>query len=69
MKKLFENWKKYLNESEVADAADELSDALRKKAEQEEEEKEEQEERDEEQDAFIKDAKRKATEQEIKNQS
>ena len=48
MKKLFENWKKYINESEVADAAGDLEDALRKQAEEEaerlEKEKEEEEE-------------------------
>ena len=63
MKRLFENWKKYLNESEVADAAGELEDALRKKAEEEAERREEEEEREEEQEKAIKNAQRDANQQ------
>ena len=57
MKKLFENWKKYLNESEVAKVADlydELADAKRKEAEKEAEEQEEEEEREKEQEDQLK---------------
>jgi len=54
MKKLFENWKKYLNESELADLYDELADAKREEAEKEAEEKEEEEEREEEQEKQLK---------------
>ena len=58
MKKIFENWKKYINESEVADLYDDLADAERKEQEEKEKEKEEQEKRDEEQDKAMKDASR-----------
>lgn len=54
MKKLFENWKKYLNESELADLYDELADAKRKEAEKEAEEQEEDEEREREQQKQLK---------------
>ena len=60
MKKLFENWKKYINESEVADAAGELEDALRKQAEVEAERLEKEEEEEEAQDKAIKNAQRDA---------
>ena len=65
MKKLFENWKKYINESEVADAAGDLEDALRKQAEEEAKKEEEQKEKDKEQDKMLKNASRESTESEI----
>lgn len=65
MKKLFENWNKFLKESEKAKILDDLADAERKEAEKEAEEKEEQEEKDEEQDKALKNASRKASEMEI----
>ena len=53
----------YLKESEVADAAGELEDALRKKAEEEAERREEEEDREEEQEKAIKNAQRDANQQ------
>jgi|11BtaG_2_1085332.scaffolds.fasta_scaffold00437_9 hypothetical protein len=54
MKKLFENWNKFIKESEVADAADELADELRKKSEKDAEEQEEEDDQEEEQEKQIK---------------
>lgn len=67
MKKLFENWKKYLNESAVADAAGELEAALRQQDKEEAEKEEEQKKKDAEQDAELKNSLRKATEQQIQS--
>jgi hypothetical protein len=63
MKKLFENWKKYINESEVADAAGDLEDALRKQAEEEAERLEKEEKEEKEQDKAIKNAQRDINQQ------
>lgn len=54
MKKLFENWKKYINESEVADLYDDLADAEREQEEKEAEEKEKEEKKEEEQEKQLK---------------
>mgnify|MGYP001404808389 FL=1 len=53
----------YLEESEVADAAGELEDALRKQAEKEAERREEEEEEEEEQNTAIKNFQRNATQE------
>ena len=53
----------YLKESEVADAAGELEDALRKQAEDEAKRREEEEEEEEEQNTAIKNFQRNATQE------
>lgn len=54
MKKLFENWKKYINESKIADLHDELAAAEREQAEKEAEEQKEEEEKEEEREKQLK---------------
>jgi len=65
MKKLFENWKKYLSESKKAEILDDLADAEREEQKEKEEEKEKQEKKDKEQDKMLKNASRESTESEI----